>query len=126
MGTPRDNSKGHLKGHLKRYSRESSREKAQERELKERAQRESSRERALERELRTESSKEGAQERDIEREIDRSINTKKIFKMQHKNMLTMKANYFICYFSYIFIVFLHKELIKVLQMFIMLTVNHQL
>ena len=29
-----------------------------------------------------------------------------------------------CYFSYIFIVFLHKELIKMLQLNIMLTVNH--
>ena len=41
-----------------------------------------------------------------------------------KNMLTKKANYFICYFSYIFIVLLHKELTNVLQKFIMLTVNH--
>ena len=41
-------------------------------------------------------------------------------------MLTKKANYFICYFSYILIVVLHQELIKVLQMYNMLTVNqHQ-
>ena len=39
-------------------------------------------------------------------------------------MLTKKANYFICYFSYIFTVFLHKELIKMLQLNIMLAVNH--